>query len=341
MHEALSKYDDFSIVSRDLTDVPAFTLSALVHNEMHFLPPFLEHYRKLGVGRFIFVDDRSTDGTAAYLDQQPDVMALKSSRKYGDKIAAEDAEALGLPHRRLELVWRMLLVEKYALDEWSLHLDADEFLDLPEGMTISDFTAKLGDDNGRAIMAAMIDMYPATVSDLADMADDPVIDLDKPWYFDGEEHLRLRKGKAPKTIHPGSRARLLAKHDLNPKSAWLETRLRKYLGLKIPRYNTILKPVLLRGECGLRFESAHSADLKTSDGILLPLRHYKFNGPIHARIHRATTSGGNTRGGLEYKHLKQLLAAMQEIDLDFRYRKSVRYTGFDDFCRAGIAVGFD
>lgn len=341
MHEALGKYDDFSIVSRDLTDVSAFTLSALVHNEMHFLPPFLEHYRKLGVERFIFIDDRSTDGTAAYLDKQPDVMVLTSGRKYGDKIAAEDAEALGLPHRRLELLWRMLLTEKYALDEWSLHLDADEFLDLPEGMTISDFTAKLGDDNGRAIMAAMIDMYPATVSDLAEMADDPVIDLDKPWYFDGEEHLRLRKGKPPKTIHPGSRARLLAKHDLNRKKTWAEVRLRAVLGLPPPRYNAIRKPVLLRAQQGMRFDSAHAVSVETSAQYLLPLRHYKFNGPIHQRIHRVTTTGGNTGGGAEYKDLKRLLEVMSTKGPHFGYHKSVLYTGFEDFRRTGNALGFD
>ncbi len=64
MHSTLEKYDDFAIASRDLTDTPGFTLTGLLHNEMHFLPPFLDHYRKLGVGRFIFVDDRSTDGTS-------------------------------------------------------------------------------------------------------------------------------------------------------------------------------------------------------------------------------------------------------------------------------------
>lgn len=341
MHKALRKYDDFRIVSRDLTGVRGFTLSALLHNEMHFLPPFLDHYRKLGVERFIFVDDRSTDGTAEFLDGQADVMVLKSNRKYGDRIDAEDAQALGLPHQRLELAWRMLLVEKYALDQWSLHLDADEFLDLPEGMTIGQLADTLGEYNERAVMATMIDMYPATLSDLAEMAGDPVIDLQKPWYFDGEEHLRLRKGKAPKTIHPGSRARLLAKHNVNPKSRWLETRLRQLFGMQIPRYNTILKPVLLRAKQDLRFDSAHSVNLGSSKEVLLPLRHYKFNGPIHERILRATTSGGNTRGGLEYQHLETLLAAMSQKNPDFRYRKSVRYTGFEDFRRTGNALGFD
>jgi len=341
MHPALKKYDDFKIASRDLSGVAGFTLSALVHNEMHFLPRVLDHYRQLGVERFIFVDDRSTDGSAAFLGAQEDVMVLKSNRKYGDVIDADDAAALGLPHRRMELVWRMLLVEKYALGDWSLHLDADEFLDLPDGMRVGDFTAKLGQEDGSAVMAAMIDMYPATVSDLDDMADDPVIDLDKPWYFDGEVHLRLRKRKAPKTIHPGSRARLMAKHNLNHKTNWFEIQLRALFGQAAPRYNAIRKPVLLRGREGLRFDSAHAVNLPISIRYLLPLRHYKFNGPIHKRIRRAITTGGNTGGGAEYKDLKELLAAMSGNDEDFRYEKSLQYRGFEDFRRTGNAVGFE
>ncbi|MEJ8561062.1 glycosyltransferase family 2 protein [Yoonia sp. GPGPB17] len=67
---------------------------------MHFLPPFLQHYRKLGVKRFVFVDDRSTHATAAFLAAQRDVIVLRSNNKYGDKIDSEDAVASGLPHQR-------------------------------------------------------------------------------------------------------------------------------------------------------------------------------------------------------------------------------------------------
>lgn len=341
MHPVLKKYDDLEIVSRDLTNSPGFTLSALVHNEMHFLPAFLTHYRTLGVQRFILIDDRSTDGTAAYLNEQPDVMVLKSRRKYGDKIEAEDAQALGLPHRRLELLWRMLLVEKFALNQWSLHLDADEFLDLPEGLSIRDFTAKMDRTDGEFVWGVMIDMYPATVSDLAGMADDPVIDLSKPWYFDGQQHLRIRAGQTPKLLHAGCRARLLQKFDLNNKRSWIEAKARKFLRLPSPRYNAIRKPILLHWRSGEFFQSAHGVNGTASPHFLLPIRHYKFNGPIHDRIHRASTTGGNTGGGAEYKDLARLLSAMSERDESFLDIKSVRYTGFEDFRRTGNATGFD
>ena len=85
MHPTLAKYDDFVIASNDLTNAPGFTLTGLLHNEMFFLPEFLKHYRNLGVKRFIFLDDRSTDKTIDFLHEQEDVMVMQSKRRYGEK----------------------------------------------------------------------------------------------------------------------------------------------------------------------------------------------------------------------------------------------------------------
>lgn len=261
MHTALEKYDDLVVASGNPAQLAGFTLSALVHNEMHFLAPFLNHYRRLGVARFVFIDDRSTDGTSTFLTAQSDVVVLRSQRKYGDKIGAADAAALGLPHQRLELIWRMLLLEKFGLNQWSLHLDADEFLDLPQGQTIHEFASTLDEEDGEAVWAAMIDMYPATVTDLVGMAHDEIIDLNKSWYFDGQPHLALRHAKQPRTLHPGSRARLLHKYGLNRKVSGTEHKVRQLFRLPIPRYNATRKPVLLRWQSGQRFDSAHRVSL--------------------------------------------------------------------------------
>ena len=55
-------------------------VAATVRNEMIRLPYFLEHYRKLGVGHFLFVDNGSDDGTAAWLAEQPDVSLWTHAR---------------------------------------------------------------------------------------------------------------------------------------------------------------------------------------------------------------------------------------------------------------------
>ncbi len=339
MHSILKKYDDFVVVSRDLSNVSGFTLTGLMHNEMHFLPPFLAHYRALGVKRFIFVNDRSTDGTHEYLSAQDDVMVLKSARKYGDKIPAEDADALGLPHQRVELIWRMLLSEKFSSEKWSLHLDADEFLALPDGMLISDLAAKLDPEDGRAVWSVMIEMYPATLADLDAMENDETINLAKTWYFDGQQHLRLRESNFPKTVYPGGRARLLAKFGLNKKTSVMKERAKRLLGRPLTIYSTIRKPILLHWSAGDRFDSAHAVSAQMSKKVLLPLCHYKFNGPVHERIYRASTTANNTQDGRSYKDLKRLLDAIEQGDGSFLYPKSVHFTGFEDFQRTGNAVG--
>ena len=48
-------YNDFRIVSRESYAPSRFSLLAIIRNEMYFLPSFLDHYRKLGVERFVFL----------------------------------------------------------------------------------------------------------------------------------------------------------------------------------------------------------------------------------------------------------------------------------------------
>src|SRR5262245_53663554 len=41
---------------------PAVILVAVVRNEIQRLPGFLSHYRRLGIDRFMFIDNDSSDG---------------------------------------------------------------------------------------------------------------------------------------------------------------------------------------------------------------------------------------------------------------------------------------
>ena len=50
---------------------------------------------------------------------------------------------------------------------------------------------------------------------------------------------------------------------------------------------------------------------------------------------------GSAEHRSEYQDMARLFLAMSESDPDFRYAKSVCYTGFQDFRSTGNAVGFD
>ena len=175
---ALEDFDDFRVLGRDLSEHPGFTLTSVVKDEMFFLPAFLAHYRALGVRRFVFLDDRSTDGTRQYLLEQPEGMVLGSGRRFGDIVSLDHPIAHGVWERkggrrlpsgkvRLVHVWGNLLVRKYAGTHWAIHADADEFLRIPEGLSIQDMAARLDASGCNAAWSLMLDLYPRRFRDLA------------------------------------------------------------------------------------------------------------------------------------------------------------------------------
>ena len=64
-------------------------------------------------------------------------------------------------------VWGNLLVRKYAGTHWAIHADADEFLRIPEGLSIQDMAARLDASGCNAAWSLMLDLYPRRFRDLA------------------------------------------------------------------------------------------------------------------------------------------------------------------------------
>ena len=317
MAASLERYDDFRVLGRDLSDRPGFTLTSVVRDEMFFLPAFLEHYRAIGVGRFVFLDDRSADGTREFLLEQPDCMVLESGRRYGDIVALDHPiarrvwERKGgrrLPDGRVRLahVWRNLLIRRYAGMSWTVQADADEFLRLPEGMTLQDMAARLEASGRTAAWSVMLDLYPARFHDLAAMRGEPVLDRSRAWYFDARSHVRLRGSDRPQMRHAGSRARLMHRFGVHRTS-----RLRRWRdpgswvallrGLTtIPRYNEILKMMLFRLPAGGWFRTVHDPAFQIRTDCLLPFEHYKFCGDLFRRVPDAIATGAWAGDSVRY-----------------------------------------
>ncbi|KZY31971.1 hypothetical protein A3731_22865 [Roseovarius sp. HI0049] len=59
-------------------------LVGCLRNEMLRLPAFLEHYRGLGVDRFLLVDNGSGDGSREFLLAQEDVTVFHTSQSYAE-----------------------------------------------------------------------------------------------------------------------------------------------------------------------------------------------------------------------------------------------------------------
>ena len=92
-------------------------LFCTLRNERIRLPYFLDYYRRLGIGHFFFVDNDSTDGSAAWLADQPDCSVWTARRSY--------------KKARFGMDWINWLLLRYAHGHWALTVDPDEFLVYP------------------------------------------------------------------------------------------------------------------------------------------------------------------------------------------------------------------
>lgn len=123
-------------------------LVSTVRNEKIRLPYFLSYYRNLGVDHFLFVDNDSSDGSADYLSDQPDVSVWQTTASYKRATFGVD--------------WMNWLKRKYAHDHWTLVVDPDEFFVYPfcDTRSIRALTDWLENSSIRSFSAMLLDVYP-------------------------------------------------------------------------------------------------------------------------------------------------------------------------------------
>lgn len=126
-------------------DILAF---ACLRNETERLPEFLAHYRALGVGHFLVVDNDSDDGSDRLLAAQPDVSLWRTGASYR---AA-----------RFGMDWLGALLFRHGHGHWCLTVDADELLVYPGHDTrdLAALTAHLDARGIRGMGALMLDLFP-------------------------------------------------------------------------------------------------------------------------------------------------------------------------------------
>lgn len=121
---------------------------ACIKNESMRLPFLLDYHRQLGVDRFFFIDNGSTDGTVEFLMGQRDCHCFHSDGNF----FADNVE----PPR-----WTNALRNVFGDGHWSLSLDADEMFVYPHCETVSlrRFCQYLDESGADALTSLVIDMY--------------------------------------------------------------------------------------------------------------------------------------------------------------------------------------
>lgn len=122
-------------------------LFSCVRNEAIRLPYFLAYYRDLGVSRFIFIDNDSTDGTDALLLAHADVHVFRTPRSYAGSHYGVD--------------WLNCLLEHFGCDRWVLVMDADELLVYPDSefVRLPALVRQLERDGFDGLLTFLLDMY--------------------------------------------------------------------------------------------------------------------------------------------------------------------------------------
>jgi hypothetical protein len=328
-----AEFDDLEVLSPARAPGDGLPLCAVVRNEMYFLPAFLAHYRKVGVGHFVVVDDRSDDGSRDFLAGQPDVTLTGSRRRFGDLVVPSAGPNAG-SEIRMAIVWRCLLPSRFAPRQWSVLADADEFVVLPPGVRLADVAGMADRLGTRCVTGVMLDVYPRRLEDFERQG---AFDPNAEWFFDGERHLQLRKGRDPRVLYPGARARLMAELGIvRPK---LKDRLNRLIGRRrYPRYNMLQKPFLRKWDPEDSLRDSHRSTIEPSDRLLLPLRHFKFNADSYRRIAEAIASGQHVGGSHEYVALDRVLAEMRGRGHPFLYARSRPSGDFATLVATGNAM---
>lgn len=196
----------------------------------------------------------------------------------------------------------------------------------------------------------MLDMYPLDIDALRQQEHDKHLDTSAAWYFDGEQHLRLRRRGRPKTMHPGARARLYHTYGATKlysplgvkQLSFAKRTLRNLRVLRAPlKYNSLWKPILVRWSlqnCSY-FSSSHYSNHLYSREILLPIQHFRFSGAIYGKIRDAIREQSYYNNSADYRLLADLVSTMEKTHSSFCYKASKPLTSFEDFVATRNAIG--
>jgi hypothetical protein len=172
-------------------------LVSTLRNEAARLPAFLRHYRALGVGHFLIVDNASSDGSSAMLRGQPDVSLWHTADSY--RAARYGAD------------WMMALLARHGTGHWVLIVDPDELLVYAHCDTrpLAALTGWLEAAGQRAFPAVLLDLYPGPEG--AEGSDQPPSGPQPPpekgWFDPASLCLRANRRMGNLWVQGGPRAR--------------------------------------------------------------------------------------------------------------------------------------
>jgi hypothetical protein len=118
-------------------------------NERTRLPFLLDHHRRIGVDRFLVIDNGSDDRSVDYLLGEPDTIVWRTTQSF---LRSNTGAS-----------WADLVLRRHASGQWCLVFDADEVFVYPgfEHRGLRELCADLDDEGATCYRALELDMYGA------------------------------------------------------------------------------------------------------------------------------------------------------------------------------------
>lgn len=287
----------------------------VVRDETLRLPDFLRHYRRLGIRRFIFLDNGSIDHTRELILDQPD------SDLYVTDASFKDA--------RFGVLWANALIRTLLPGQWVLYADADEQLiyDGCEDHGLDRLIHHLEQAGRRSLPCMMLDMYGAgAIRDLVPAPSDRLFDLCP--LYDGDGYSigspEATRWVQPRIVHHqgGPRERLFSTSAKRFRSDIAKTPLARWDADVVQIYSHALYPFALN--------FGHPTGC---------LAHFKLLGDFHERAIRAKTLNNHYSGSAEYRLYLERLEI--EPDLSATYEASRQYLTSGSLVESGLMSEID
>lgn len=270
-------------------------------NESLRLPWLMSYYKKLGVDRFLVIDNGSTDGAVEYLLENTDAHVFQTLENYSSS--------------RYGVKWHNELADEYANNRWLLVVDADEALVYPEmeNVGLRQLCTYMDEAGFEGLRTFMLDMYSdKPMRDVAYQAGQSLIEA-CPW-FDTGPYSFWPNLKAPYfSVTGGVRQRVFwsRRHGQDVAPPAIQ---------KIP---------LVKWRRGMKFlSSTHEVSpLKIADisGVLL---HFKFLQDFHKRAMEEVQRKEHYNGASEYALYLDILE--ENPDISFHNQDSVKFAGSEE-----------
>lgn len=284
-------------------------LVCCARNEMARMPAFLEHYRRLGVGHFLVLDNQSEDGLQGYLAQQPDCSVWLADGSY-------KASNFGMD-------WCNTLLARYGVGKWCVTVDPDELLVYPhcEERDLRSLTARMEAMGQPSLFTVLLDAYgegPLSRTTLTPGADPFAV---CPWF---------------------DRFNLTQRFDAATQSFWVQggVRMRRFFAERPEQAPALNKVPLVRWAKDLRYVSSmhHLNDTRLNctvngraDAVSGVLFHFKYVSLLQQKASEEMVRGEHYAGSTEYK------AYFEAGDVQlFDPEISVRYAGSEQLQRLGF-----